>query len=45
MLRMRVNYPPPLQRHHTMIHREVIRDFTVIVDVEDNQIGLLAGFE
>ncbi len=44
-LHPRVNNPPPLHRHRTVIHREVVRDFAIIVDIHHNKVGLLARFQ
>jgi len=44
-LHPRVNNPPALRRHRTVIHREVVRDFAIIVDIHHNKVGLPARFQ
>jgi hypothetical protein len=45
MLAAFVNDPSPLNGQCTMVPGKVIRDFAVVIDIEDYQIGLFAGFK
>jgi hypothetical protein len=44
-LRTRIDNPPAFYGQQAMIHCKVIRNFTIIIYVQHNQVGLFAGFD